>query len=215
MKESSSGCSFEVTEKIGRELDDELIFRLIAYARFKASKIHWQGMIGNPMPKGLTPKDVVSDAIKKTYSGERQWNPEKEPSLFKFLCSVIDSSINHIANWKENTNTQSESLISNSHMEKSPLLSIPHNDPSPESVLINSEEDKKIDNFLWGFHSFLDESSELQTYLECVIDGLEKPREIAEAMGIKTKEVNNLKKRMKRKLIFYQEQFKEKKEAKA
>lgn len=47
------------------------------------------------LPKGLEPEDLTMDAIQKVYLGERKWNPDTDPDLFKYLKSVVKSILDN------------------------------------------------------------------------------------------------------------------------
>ena len=53
------------------------------------------------LPAGKTPEDLVQESVEKVLSGERRWNPRKQPDLLAHLKSVVDSVVNHLAECKE------------------------------------------------------------------------------------------------------------------
>lgn len=50
----------------------------------------------NILPKGQTAESIVRDVIAKTFSEERNWDPERG-ELFKWLKWVIRSEVSHLA----------------------------------------------------------------------------------------------------------------------
>jgi len=47
------------------------------------------------LPAGIEAEDIAMQAIEKLYEGTRNWNPEKDPDLLKYLKSVIRSLISN------------------------------------------------------------------------------------------------------------------------
>ena len=63
-----------------------------------------------PLPSGLEPEDVAMEAIEKVYTGERNWNPQQEPNLHRYLLSVVKSILSNKRSGKENASAASISV---------------------------------------------------------------------------------------------------------
>lgn len=205
--------STKVPEKILTILADqpweEITARLTYYALRESKRLYWQGILNGAFPGGLESKDIVAIAIEKVLKGERNWNPDTHPNLLYYLKGVIDSDLNHLAESEENRVLRSESVLSDAVdcNEDAPktgyfdklATSMPH----PEEVFIQKELEKKSDEFLWGLYDFLNDTPVLQKIVECIIDGIDKPSDIAGTLGMPVKDIYNLKKKLQRRLEEY------------
>lgn len=66
---------------------DDVIIKLTAYV---VQYCKWKQY---RLPKGLEAEDIALSAIEKIYTGERSWDPEKEPDLQNHLQSITNSVI--------------------------------------------------------------------------------------------------------------------------
>ena len=57
------------------------------------SKPRWRTDDPVNLPRGESVDSIVSLAFEKLLTGERVWNPEKEPELKSYLMGVIDSLV--------------------------------------------------------------------------------------------------------------------------
>lgn len=75
---------------------DEIILKLVDYARWRARCYAWAS--GNPMslPGGKTPEDVAFEAIEKVWQGVGTWDPDKYPNLLTHLKWIVKSDIDHL-----------------------------------------------------------------------------------------------------------------------
>lgn len=188
---------------------DESIPRLARYALGKMRKLFWQGILGGPAPSGIEAKDVVHISIEKILNGDRAWDPHSQENLFKHLISVIDSEISHLIDGWENRHFFREAVLSgrpNSDGKTAEFwntVSCPNS--GPEEILLDRERERLSEEFFWKFYEFIADTPLLQTILECLAEGIEKRADIAESMGIKAKEFDNLKKQLQRRLKSFQE----------
>ena len=167
--------------------------RLLKYALQKVRCLTWKGV-----PKsGEIAQEVVQEAIVKTFSGERSWFPEKHPDLFIHLKSVIKSLISHAVNSMHNTKHVFESSIypenNTSFFEKKESEVT-----SPLQNILEEEAEKEANEFLYNLTDYLHDDTALIKLLECFIDGINKPRDIAKKLNIDIAAVYNLQKRMRR-----------------
>src|SRR5882762_1413608 len=96
----------EAREALTRMSEDELtdmILQLGRYALRESNRLRWRTGDSVELPGGETVDSIVSLALEKTLSGERQWNPETHPKLQEYLMDVIDSLLNHLATGRDNS----------------------------------------------------------------------------------------------------------------
>jgi hypothetical protein len=72
---------------------DEAYPKLVAFAEWLIQGKYWNG---NVLPKGQTAESIVRDVIAKTFTEERNWDPDRG-DLFVWLKWVIRSDISHLA----------------------------------------------------------------------------------------------------------------------
>lgn len=80
---------------------DDLVPRLLLLAVSRLYRMTWRGRRGENPPGAAEAEDYVNDAIAKTISGVRVWNPEN-CTLFQHLAGVVVSDIGHAATSVEN-----------------------------------------------------------------------------------------------------------------
>ncbi len=150
----------------------------------------------------LDPEDIVSEAICKVLEDKRHWDAESvstEAALKKIIQSVIDHSFDTVKSLLTSRFLQdhdrevfvplpAESEI-NSYAEGTRVL-------TPEELFF-SENDSK--DFKVNLLKVLEGHPELEDIALCVLEGISKTQRIAEELGITVTEVNNRKKRLKRK----------------
>lgn len=83
---------------------DDLVPRLMLLAVSRLYRMTWRGRAGEAPPGAAEAEDFVHDAISKTISGVRIWNPDN-CTLFQHLAGVVVSDIGHIARSAENRST--------------------------------------------------------------------------------------------------------------
>lgn len=83
---------------------DDLVPRLMLLAVSRLYRMTWRGRSGEAPPGAAEAEDFVHDAISKTISGVRIWNPDN-CTLFQHLAGVVVSDIGHIARSAENRST--------------------------------------------------------------------------------------------------------------
>lgn len=184
---------------------EEKIPRLLLYASLKAKKKRWRSVFDGHLPEGKESQDVVFHAIEKVLSGERSWNPQEQPDLFRYLTGIIDSDLSHLSEGLENKVLLGEADIDGSSAVKGDgkyawIDSVPSSTPDPEMQHINKEEDAHGDAFFFGFYDFLAGKPLLQGMIECIDDGIEKKADMAQKLGVPVQEIYNASKQLKRKL---------------
>ena len=83
---------------------DDLVPRLLLLAVSRLYRMTWRGRRGEAPPGAAEAEDYVNDAISKTISGVRVWNPGN-CTLFQHLAGVIVSDVSHAATSTENRTT--------------------------------------------------------------------------------------------------------------
>ena len=105
------GClGYDAAIMSGRKTDwaaqdwDDLVPRLLLLAVSRLYRMTWRGRHGEAPPGAAEAEDYVNDAISKTISGVRVWNPGN-CTLFQHLAGVVVSDISHAAESMENRTT--------------------------------------------------------------------------------------------------------------
>lgn len=80
--------------------------RLTKYATSKTKHLGWRTKNYDSLAQGKTPEDLAYKAIEKVFSGDRQWNPDKNPDLLDYLESVVDSLVSHLVESQNNKRLQ-------------------------------------------------------------------------------------------------------------
>lgn len=186
---------------------EETIPRLELYTLRKARRHYWQGMMDGNMPSGNEAADVVLEAIEDVLAGKRSWDPLTQPDLFAHLRSIVDSKLSHLVESKANLSIRSESTLSAGDDHPTSLLAqLPDSTPSPDQILLHAEEEQRAEAFFWGFYEHLKEEPLLQKVIECIVDGIDKPADVAAHLGVPPKEMYNMRKRLQRRLAEYRAQ---------
>ncbi len=183
--------------------------RLTRYSLTASRQLRWRTQNSQELPGGETIGSVVSKAIEKLYTGKRNWDPEKQPNLEKYLQSVIDSLLSHLSTSDDNviviatpepgSKDAPDSERGSSQRDPAADWLIPPS-RSPEAVLAREQRTALEDRAL---ELLLDECSEdtvLFAVVEAMMDGYGTPTEISDAKGIEVKDVYNAAKRLDRKL---------------
>ncbi len=202
----------EAYELVSRISDDEwrkIALELGRYALNVSRNLRWRTRNPVELPSGETVTSIVSKAIEKLFSGEREWDPHKEPDLKKHLRGVIDSLLNHLAESLDNTlvtvapepdSADFPAWESRSQKRDPSVDWLVPPDRSPEAAVIQQEQAALEDRALELLIDECGDDPVLMSVLEAMMDGYEKPAEISEHKGIPVKEIYNAAKRMDRKL---------------
>ena len=66
-----------------------------AYAVTRSSRLYLvKG--GGELPKGHGPSDVVHQAVRLVFEGKRQWDPDAQPDLLRYLEGVVSSLVSNL-----------------------------------------------------------------------------------------------------------------------
>lgn len=117
--------------------------------------------------------------------GSRRWNVDHYPTFQEFIISVIDSHLNNQLNKRSFTEVNLEEP--NTHKGSA---------PSPEAELEFQELREKVFKMLNEEGASDDE----MVIFDCMAEGITKPKEIREELGITEKDFHNLWRKLDRKL---------------
>jgi DNA-directed RNA polymerase specialized sigma24 family protein len=174
-----------VAERL-REIDDEtwgdMYLELLDFARYKKRRLDYvKG--GGELPLGRKPEDLVQDAIKRLFEGDRQWDPDKDPDLCDYLKSVISSIVSGLL---EKTDYE--------HKDDSRL---------EDHFDLPSDANPTHNDCLEALRDILEEESSDEEDLENVRLGIEdgmKPAEISDFFGIEVEKVYTLSRKLRRRM---------------
>lgn len=203
MPEYSSKYDATIHKELNEADWDEVLPRVLKYAESRANKFRWLG-------DKIDPEDLVNEAIELAYGvGEkgayRNWDREKCPSLTKFLIGIIRSMTSHMAEheirfpkesyyYKDGT-PKDESIYGTIYAITERLET-----KTPEGEIIENENLAAMEEQL---DLISDEDEDLGLVILCIKEGYGEPRYIAEETGFGVEKVNNLLKRLRRKLNKY------------
>lgn len=144
--------------------------------------LHTLGRLkGKTVPGCFTADDYIQEAYERVHNGERNWNPNQDPDLTKYLASVIDSLISASIKSKYNNLTEIDLTVF---------------DPQSGENILN---DLITTEYYDCIQDKIKDDEDLQMIFCCMVDyGKTKPKEIAEELNWDISKVNNLKKRVKR-----------------
>ena len=178
---------------------EALLNRLTVHALCKMRRLTWRGAFiskGGTVPGGFEPYDFALDAIEKLLDGRRPWNREKYASLEAALRATIDSDISHLV--ESIDNAQFRRIIrSGSNGETDQAYEVSGTEPNPLRMVIASEW---RENFHKAAMKELKDDEFLQKLFQCVDADITDPAEISIMLDVTVDEVNNGKKRLRRKL---------------
>lgn len=188
----------------------KIILRLGRYALRASRNLHWRTENTQQLPGGETVESIVSKAIEKLFSGKRNWNPDADPSLEKYLMDVIDSLLNHLAESDDNTKF---TIIPERYDEDgNPLPDIQAGQTeigaewlapacqTPEAKLLEEERARRDEQVVCALIDECADDPVLKKVLEAMVDGCDNPRSIAEKAGLTRTDVYNANKRLDTKI---------------
>lgn len=170
--------------------------RLTKYALYKTRWYYWQGRYGGDLPGGHHAEDLAEQAITKLFVGEREWDPRKQPDLYKHLQGVVDSLISHLLESRENERDKKViRLVTRHEAEENEAVFEIYEEPAlrPDGQFLVRE-----------FRASLADAPQLQILLDCVYNHPTiRSATIAKQMGITNEAVHNLKRQLQRRLTKY------------
>jgi RNA polymerase sigma factor (sigma-70 family) len=207
LKEALLGNKVEkgIVELIQQADWDDIYPRALKYALKKLSFLSGSPLEG--VSKKQVAHDIVSQAILKIIDGDRKWEPGRG-TILNYLIYVVKSDISHlyrlddykltsrmpVSPQKDNDreSIETEELLKKAHeLDKHAADISPDPPQSVDNILIEHEI---CDSLL----EVIDGDDELESIVRCMLDGFSKPRDIAEQLGVKPKNIYNAKKRLER-----------------
>lgn len=175
------------TEERLADVDWDGIYRsLLKYTKIKVYRLHWP-LGPEVLPSGYDAEALAQESILRLLNGERNWDVVKFPDLLDFLkASVIDSLVSHLRDRVELKKTAPLNEAGELLLESEPI-SLPAENSEYTSLLANAIVDASSDD------------EELSTVVECLLEDIIKPREIAQKMGLTPREASRIKERLKAK----------------
>lgn len=175
------------------------------------SKPRWRTDDPMNLPRGESVDSIVSLAFEKVLTGERDWNPEKEPELKTYLMGVIDSLLSHLSRHKDNTAVtampETAEPAGVGQGEGSTWQAQPPADPET-ALLVREQRQYEAQ----AMQLLLDTSRDdplVPQIIGAMQAGHGKAGEIAEVIGIPVTDVYNAMKRLDRKIVRTREQLQE------
>jgi DNA-directed RNA polymerase specialized sigma24 family protein len=172
---------------------------LVAFTEWCIQRMQWNSGV---LPMGHTAESIVQDVITKTFSEERNWDPEKG-DLLMWLKYVIRSEISHLAESAANKvevpldpPDENDSPSDGLEVEQRQLSAHQLMTGSPEELVIAAEtEAEKMAEAQSKIDALLEASSgrpELEEIVYAIIDGKcdPKPQELAVLLGRPVGEIN-------------------------
>ncbi len=178
---------------------DALTERLTLYAQHKMSKLYWRGVPasrGGRAPGGIEPQDLAASAIVSVIDGTRHLDSTVHPDLRQFLEGVIDSMVNHLAGSAENRVTRREAVTTEGqNIEPYAARRNPARDPAD----ICCEQDS-AERFQALIEKEIAGEARLHELFDCFKADIAKPQEIAEVLDCEVTEINNIQKKLRRRV---------------
>jgi DNA-directed RNA polymerase specialized sigma24 family protein len=180
--------------ELTQDQQQQLLDRLTIYAERKYTRLGWYKNWGYRSPSGQGPDDVAAEAIVRLIEGRRNYDEQKHPDLLVYLRSVVDSIVSHVI---ESADFEKRKSMPHVVAEDGEIEEIEIESGIPDASLIYMQKDlvERINAILQ--EKFAKDDVVLGI-LECMKAGIDTPSEIAEYLDLKTKDVNNAQKRLRR-----------------
>lgn len=172
----------------------ELVERLTLHADNRLRCRTWRGdrlADGDGVPGGFRAEDFAQEAVLDVLQGRRAYDPVTRPDFLAFLCDVVDSKISHLSMSKENRVTRRVSSANDDDSE----LQVSDGRTEPATTLCNEEDLARLRGEV---RAELDLDPIASRIVTCCEDGMKRPAEIADVLGIDVKDVYNGNKRLTR-----------------
>ncbi len=173
---------------------DDLVPRLLLLAVSRLYRMTWRGRHGEPPPGAAAAEDYVHDAIAKTISGIRIWNPEN-CTLFQHLAGVVVSDIGHAARSVENRATVAPPA--NPPGDRWPPDTA-DDAPDQERAAAWRAEQRRLLDHLAAVDADLAAMAELM-----LVQDMQETEALSAALGVAPAEIANRRKRLKRQVQAY------------
>lgn len=180
---------------------ERLIARLTLHAHQKMKRLTWRGGCltrAGGAAGGVGPEDLAQQAVMAVLNPcpeqGRSWNPETHPDLEQYLVGTIDSLVSNLVSRADNRKERRPATTPDG---EEIVIEISNDGCEPVKLLIDTEAAR---TFLEEATKALGDDEEAVEVLELLHADMSKPQEIADYLGIPVADVNNIKKRILRKL---------------
>ncbi len=197
----SDGSNQEILRHLDAVDWPNLTQRMIAYAiQLARTEYHWRG--GTELVKGRDIQDIVFTVIKKLYSGERTWDPERVP-LAVWLSGNIRSEMNRLFR----SVFSSAGIVREVPLEPDEETGLMPGTSGngggiarePEAALLIKEQQEKRDKLIAAVYAAIEGDKLLELIFYAILDGFgRKPATLAEHLDVPVSEINNALKRLDR-----------------
>jgi hypothetical protein len=182
---------------------------LLDYTLNRVRQLTWCQRRSRTPPGGKEVHDIAAQAVEKVFSGVRRWDADKHPDLFKFLCDVVDSDVNHLAESWENRNVVADSLLSRESEDGEQTSPVQQCEDKLLKKPGDLLDEKWSEERFWEFYEHLKDAPDLQRMLDQAFEGVTKRADLAQALDVPESKIDNKRKRLQRRyLAYYREEAK-------
>lgn len=181
-------------------LTDEVILKLYGYTERKLNRLK-----GAAIHSRMTARDIAHDAITKTMSNEREWNPDKCPELFVHLAGCAKSIIFNNNNLMEAKKIKTQDNLDCYYEKRKDNQSIVppesmHSHQANRGISFTPEEIQLALSDLEFLMDYLSENRNdlLDIAKAMLINEISKPKDLALHLDIGVHNVNTKKLALKR-----------------
>lgn len=209
MSQDSSAYDPSVHEELKKVNWDAVLPSVLKYAVWRTKKFDWLG-------EKVAPEALVQEAIARAYGigtggSYRNWDIETCPDVAVFLIGIIRSMTSHTAEHEARFPKESLFLEDGSPKDNKLFASADETvgvfkPKTPEDELIEAEN---LQSFMNTLDSLGAEDEDIGMVVLCIEDGISRPRFIASETGFEIDKVNNLLKKLRRKLKSFNPKIRE------
>ncbi len=175
---------------------------LVAFAGYLARCYRWGSDARDTLALGMAAEDIAGLAIRKLWSGERNWDPQAQPDLLWVLKGIVRSEMGHLFHTSAARAEKRFPSDEDGRDPESRLAAMRSSAPPGsdlESELIGREEDHQAGRRIQRLRSALRGHPELLEIVDAIQGGCEgRPRHLAAELGAEVPEINNRLKRLRR-----------------
>lgn len=200
--------------------------RLLVHAIYESKKYFWRTGSGRlkvrgkqdaALAEGMSPEDIVMEAMRRTITGDRPWNREKYPDIANHLKWVITSLASNLAESADNHAFRSMPVdaegnvltdrLSNGGEHRDVEIELPMDEKElqamderpPEAKFLAGIKGPEADDLTNKVLDAISDDAQLLEVFQHLMDE-KKPRDIMVAMGLSDKEVYRLTQKLRRRI---------------